>query len=749
MGKPLDLPSSTREEILSALCVQGRLADAMLSTQGIKLTQGGEPTFVPAETFLPEWNLEALGEEKLSLAWKLCRELGRIHMPGAVILRSNGKHYPGEPIPRWKLTLLRKPQATPLWKNHSLLTHGKLGKGRPIAPRKFLSELAARLGISGSLRPAYEDIETAMRNAQALGDAPPLPRYSRSKKGFIQPRWTTSERRKWQSLHKAAGWLLPLSKVQDKENDEKGWITADWSLPNGEELLLLPGTSSIGLRLPLHRLTPGTLSCALTAEIREGALSLFLPPLPDAASFAELLAVIEATAVSLKSPALTLEGYPPPHEEGWESLSVIPDPGVIEVNLPPAADWDSLESTVTALYAAAEKVGLKGTRLLPSGEVVPTGGGGHLVLGGESLESNPFLLKPAMLSSFLRFIQRHPSLSYLFSGRFMGPSSQAPRIDESFFEIPRELERALRSIEQMDAPANPALIDATLRNLLLDLHGNTHRAEVSIDKFFNSFMPNGQLGLVEFRSIEMSPDAPSFLAIHALWRALAASFAAIPYTEPLIDWQGKLHDHFLLPTMLEENLKEALQYLRRHGFGFEMAMFRPHLDFRFPILAEEMFHETSWSIRRAAEPWPLLGEQPSTTGGLIRCVDSSTERLEIRIHGKTPLSISINERHLPLAPHHDGGWVGAVRFRTLSLPTCLHPLVEPHTPLEIDLHDPTSGKRCAWLYHPHAFGREGNGPAFSRLQTSVKKPLLSGSTGHKISKHLTLDLMGQEQGSGY
>jgi len=212
MGNPVNPPSSSREEILNSIRIQGRLADAMLSTQGITLTQGGEPTFVPEETSLPEWNLAALGEEKLSLAWKLCRELGRVHMPGAVILRCNGKHYPGEPIPRWKLTLLRQPQAASLWKNHSLLTHGKPGKGKPIAPRKFLSALAARLGISGSLRPVYEDIETAMRNAQTLGEATPLPRYSRTKKGFVQPRWTVSERRKWQSLHKATGWVLPLSK---------------------------------------------------------------------------------------------------------------------------------------------------------------------------------------------------------------------------------------------------------------------------------------------------------------------------------------------------------------------------------------------------------------------------------------------------------------------------------------------------------------------------------------------------------
>ena len=742
MGNSVDLSLPSHEEILDGLSLQGRLADSLLAQEGLILTQGGEPTFVPENTSSPEWNLEALGEEKLHFAWKLCRELLRIHMPGALILRSNGKHYPGEPIPRWKLMLLRQAQGKPLWRNQSLLTHGEPGRGKPIAPRKFLSVLATLLGVPGSLRPVYEDVEAAMRHAQLLGGAPPLPRYSRAKKGFVQPRWTMGERRKWERLHKAAGWVLPLS------NDKGRWMTADWTMPEGQEMLLLPGTSSIGLRLPLHRLASGALSCALTAEIRDGALSLFLPPLPDASSFAALLSAIEETASSLKSPAIALEGYPPPMEEGWESLSVIPDPGVIEVNLPPASHWESLESTVTTLYDTAEKVGLKGTRFVPSGEVVPTGGGGHLVLGGASIESNPFLLKPALLSSFLRFIQHHPCLSYVFSGRFMGPSSQAPRVDESFFEVPRELERALMGIETMPSPANPAMIDAILRNLLLDLHGNTHKAEVSIDKFFNPFMPNGRLGLVEFRSIEMSPDASSFLAIHALWRALAASFVKEPYNERLIDWRGKLHDHFLLPSMLEQDLKEVIVYLRGHGFRFESSWFAPHLLFRFPILAEETFRESPWSLRRAVEPWPLLGEQPAPGGGLVRCVDSSTERLELRIHLKETVAVSFNGHSLPLVDHPEGGWIGAVRFRSISLPTCLHPQVAPQIPLEISFHDPESGERRFWHYHPIPSDQEANrprGPWGQRLtprDSPSTDTIYPSITDQRSSESLTLDLLG-------
>ena len=682
--------------------MQGRHADAIFAKAGLVLTQGGEPTFVPEDHSAPEWNLEALGDEKLDLAWQLCRVLEAKLLPGAVILRSNGKHYPGEPIPRWKLTLLRK-QGKPLWRNPALLSPGHHGKKKPLSPRKFLATLAGKLGVSRSHRPVYEDMEAAMRAAALAGEASPLPRYSRSKKGFVQPRWTTAERKRWQELQRAVGWVLPLDCI------EGVWKTDDWILPDGGDLLLLPGTSAIGLRLPLARLPADRLPRALTAEIREGTLTLFLPPLLEADFFAKLLAAIEQTAEELDSAPLSLEGYPPPHDDDWESLSVIPDPGVIEVNLPPAADWDGLEKTVSALFDAAEACGLKGTRKLPSGETVATGGGGHLVLGGASIEQNPFLLRPHLLASFLRFVQRHPSLSYLFSGRFVGPSSQAPRIDESFFEVPRALAVALQAIEGMPSPADPALIDGILRNLLLDLHGNTHKAEVSVDKFFNPFMPNGRLGLVEFRSIEMTPDAPMFLAIHALWRALAAAFVISPYNEPLIDWQGKLHDEFLLPSFLEQDLDRVLDYLARKGFSFDLEWFLPQLRFRFPILAEERTGNREWHLRRAIEPWPLLGEQPAPGGGLVRCVDSSTERLELRVFPSTedtnvtpPPVISVNGWQLPLTPHPAGGFVGAVRFRNILLPSCLQPQVPPHTPLLIQFSKESGSPLGEWHYHPVA-----------------------------------------------
>ena len=689
-------------ERLKGLHSQGVHADLLFERAAVVLTQGGEPTFVPEniDPNAPEWHLEALGEEKLDLAWKLCRELSRTLLPGSVILRSNGKHYPGEPIPRWKLMILRAPGETPLWRDRNLLQSGREAtslsnkKKNPVTPRKFLSVLAGELGVIGSLHPVYEDVHAAMLHAAACGESPPLPKYSRLKNGFIQPRWTVAERQKWRSLNRAAGWVLPLECV------EGIWKTDHWSTSDGGDLLLLPGTSNIGLRLPLHRLPAGSLACALTAEIRDGVLTLFLPPLPDGKTFTILLSAIERTASSLNSQPLCLEGYPPPHEDDWNCISVIPDPGVIEVNLPPAADWETFEKTVLALYEAAEKVGLKGTRRTPAGEVVPTGGGAHLVLGGASLEINPFLLKPWLLPSFLRFIQRHPSLSYLFSGRFIGPSSQSPRIDESCFEIPYELEIALRTLESLPTPIDPAVVDAILRNLLLDLHGNTHRAEVSIDKFFNPFMPNGRLGLVEFRSIEMSPDAPSFLAIHALWRALAACFITSPFKGELIGWEDRLHTLHLLPSFLMHDFEGVLGFLNDAGFSFRKEWYDPHFDLRFPVLATEQVGDIEWTLRRAAEPWPLLGEQPTPSGALVRCVDSSTERLEIMVSGPSSFEITINGYPLPMMPLPGGGSVGGVRFRTILLPTCLHPMVEPHTPLEIIFLKATGEEKGAWDYHP-------------------------------------------------
>jgi len=666
--------------ILQGLRREGRKADDLLAKAGLTLTQGGEPTFVPEDTSAPEWNLEALGDEKLRLSWSLCRDLAETLMPQAFILRSNGKHYPGEPIPRWKLTLLRRSIGRPLWKDPSLLLHGKAASSPSVTPRKFLSVLNSELDLPANLHPAYEDVEAAMRHAAACGNQTPIPRYSRKKRGFVQPRWSAADRARWSALHKASGWVLPLG-------HEKGrWITGHWSFPEGD-LRLLPGNSAIGLRLPLSQLPEESLRTAVTAEIRDRALLLFLPPLPDAESFAELLKAIEHTAAALSSAPIAIEGYPPPEAEGWESLSVIPDPGVIEVNLPPCSSWAALETSVTALYGSAQRIGLRANRTLHSGEKVPTGGGGHLVLGGKSLESNPFLLKPWLLPSFLRFIQNHPSLSYLFSGRFTGPSSQAPRVDESFFEIPYELEVALRGIEAMESPADPAMIDAILRNLLLDFHGNTHKAEVSVDKFFNPFMPNGRLGLVEFRSIEMSPDAATFLGIHALWRALAAAFTSAPYREPLAEWGSDLHDRFLLPAFLEEDFRAVLAFLSGHGFSFDPAWFNTHFRFRFPVLAEEEVGAGRLLLRRAVEPWPLLGEQPAPSGGLVRCVDSSTERLELHVTGMDDSTgIRVNGHPLPLRPHPGGGRVGAMRFRTISLPTCLHPHALPDLPIEIVVH---------------------------------------------------------------
>jgi len=311
-------------------------------------------------------------------------------------------------------------------------------------------------------------------------------------------------------------------------------------------------------------------------------------------------------------------------------------------------------------------------------------------------------------------------------------------VDESFFEIPYELEVALRGIESMESPADPALIDAILRNLLLDFHGNTHKAEVSVDKFFNPFMPNGRLGLVEFRSIEMSPDHETFLGIHALWRALTAVFASDPYRKPLIEWGSELHDRFLLPAFLEEDFRAVLAFLSGHGFSFEPAWFGAHLGFRFPLLAEEEIAGGRLYLRRAVEPWPLLGEQPTPSGGLVRCVDSSTERLELHVIGMDEfIGIRINGHPLPLRTHPSGGWVGGIRFRTIFLPTCLHPQAAPHTPLEIIFHNREGNNLGTWHYLHHPVETDGGSRYLIKARADNQKLIQSVTLPHG---RRTLDL---------
>lgn len=676
------------------ISIAGRHADAIFKSFNLTVTQGGEPTFVPEDTKAPEWNVAALGAEKLAAGRTLARCLIEKAFPGAILIHSTGKHYPGEPLPRWSLGIFYSTSGKKLWNSSIKL---KLDRSQskktlePIFAEQFARALAGRLGVDASLAQAvYEDIEGQMRLAQSKGKKMPLPVFDRSKEQFIAEEFSSHpDSDKWREFFKPRGYVIPLEYEADK------WRSQKWTFGVTEEITLLPGESSIGLRLPLSKLSEDDIKTALTVQIDgHGDLCIFLPPVDTLPAFYCLVEAIGATCTKMECPPIILEGYPPPSSEDIQRVTLIPDPGVLEINLPPAATWDEFEKFSKMLYLCADQAGLQGYKYQFSGRKVSTGGGSHIILGGPDLKDNPFLKVPHLLPSFIRFFQNHPSLSYIFTGLFVGPSSQAPRVDESFFDLLYELNLSLCSIEAMKSPADPAKIDMILRNLLLDWNGNTHRAEISVDKFHNPHMPNGRLGLVEFRAFEMMPTIDMFLEMNVLLRALAACFVIKPYTSGLVDWEHRLHDELALPYFLKKDMAAVIAFINENEFDLDSALFDSHIDFRFPVVKTYQSESFDFILRQAIEPWPVLGEQPTSTGTVARSVDASTDRLEILIRTTKPFEfpvISINGHRAPLIKQGDCEAICAVRYRLFDLECSLQPQVKAHSPLEFEIIDRLSG----------------------------------------------------------
>lgn len=660
---------------------QGRLADQKLAAQKLILTQGGEPTFVPQENSAPEWNLAALGPEKLHYARKLARELAASLFKGGVVIQSFGKQYPNEPLPRWQVSIYRSRKGEPLWRDldRLRLDQTKVKASDPAMPAKFIARLAQALDLESHELPAFENLAAKLQSIDSESTKRLLPRFSRRERAFISNPLPQDRDETWQSYFEPAGWVLPLSHEDGK------WITGKWELPDDDDLVLIPGDSPVGLRLPLSELPEDSLLSGLSVECRDGELIVFLPPLPSFKVFAELVRILETLATELDLPPLRLEGYNPPGHADAESIAFTSDPGVLEVNLPPAASWPAYARVIRGLFAATESIGMQGYKFQMSGRKVSTGGGAHIILGGPSIEQNPFIARPNLLSSFLRFLQNHPAMSYAFSGLFTGPSSQAPRIDESAYALPYELGITLKDLAAMAAPGDPVKIDAMLRNLLMDWNGNTHRAELSVDKFYNYNASNGQNGLIEFRAFEMVAEPDALLGPNLLLRALTACFAEKPYDAPIVDWREQLHDRYALPHFLRQDLHAIVTYLNGHGFAFPADTFDAQLDFRFPVITQFKTDAMQWTLRHALEPWPVMGEHEGTG----RVVDSTTDRLELSVTGlpkDAVLGATVNGIALPLTRLKDGTAVAGIRYRLFDNPWGLQPQIKAHSPLRIEFH---------------------------------------------------------------
>lgn len=636
----------------------GNAVEASLQRSGIRLSMGGEPTFVPDRPEGAEWQTAALGPTKLLYARRLARELVRTAYPGAVVLETSGKHYPGEPLPRWTLLVQRRADGEPVWRDITLLlAETSKGGHTPAHARDFVGALATRL---------------------ALADAISLP--------FVETN----------ALTEITGWVLPLDHTGDR------WITDDWSSVFGDiPLPLFPGESPAGLRLPLAELPDARVHRALTAEVRNDTLTIFVPPLLLPA-YLELIHCIESTLVALDLRNIVLAGYAPPPESALPTVGICSDPGVLEINLTPCETWAGYDHHLNELFTAAAACGLHARKLQFNGREVGTGGGAHLVFGGPTGALSPFFTYSGLLPSVIRYWQHHPALSYAFTGAYMGPSSQAPRIDESTCHALYELEIACAGAESLGSPQNLPLFDLLFRDLLMDRSGNTHRAEISVDKLWNPFAPNGRLGLVEFRAFESHPQC-AVQSVTALFvRTIIARLCLAPFRTPFIRWGGELHDRFFLPAFIWEDLAAICADLKEHGIAFDPEWLRAPWAWRFPAVGEFALGDRDAGkfrveFRQALEAWPLLGESPNA-GTVARTVDSSVDRLEARVGDARVLEgglLLVNGLPCEFRSTADGGAACGIRYRAFFLTPALQPHVPSHAPLLIEWVDRTTLKVVA------------------------------------------------------
>ncbi len=690
----------------AAIDTLGARVDEALEAGDVRLTMGGEPTYVsadPADHAEPEWNVSATGGSKEPLATALTQALTGAFTEGALILHEQGKWYPGEPLPRWAQGVYWRTDAHPLWRDRSRLANPfEPGTATLEDVVSLTTSIADALGLPEEVRhPAYEDpYPELFRQAQAPGDAPA---------SVVNPK-------RGRQVGELRGYALPLR----RDPGDSAWSTGRWHLRR-EKLYLIEGDSPMGLRLPLSSLThrpeaqppeqslfrpvaplpkrlrvqPAQIKdpppiTALCIELRDGHLHVFLPPLVELAYAAELLNVIERSLRETKLRAV-LEGYPPPKDTRLASFTVTPDPGVIEVNIHPSGSWAELRDKTLALAELAEAVGLRSEKFAMDGTHTGTGGGAHITLGGTTPADSPLLRRPALLTSMITYWQHHPSLSYLFSGRFVGPTSQAPRVDEARHETLYELEIAFAELARLGAGGGPVpawRVDRALRNLLTDLTGNTHRAEFCIDKLYSPDRESGRLGILELRGFEMPPHPQMTLVQALLVRALVARLWGEPYGGRFIRWGTELHDRFLLPWFVEADIGAVVADLRAHGFAFEPEWLAPFLEFRFPRLGEITVDDVTLELRGAIEPWNVLGEESSA--GSARYVDSSVERMQVKLTGMTSerYVVTCNGRRIPLtATETPGTYVAGVRYQAWAPPSALHPTIAVQSPLTFDVID--------------------------------------------------------------
>ena len=822
----------------------GDAVDLQLQADDVRLTMGGEPTFVGIDDRDgPEWNTAALGPTKRVFALDLLHRLKARYGPNGLLHLGQGKWYPGEQLPRWALSLFWRPDGQPLWRNPALQADERQPQqARPEDAERFIRALAERLGVgTATIAPAYEDAWhyiAAERRLPINVDPFDSRLADEAERARLRRVFT-------QGLDKVVGWLLPLRSTSELAHapdrpaqpagaERPRWLTSRWWFRDNR-LVLVPGDSPMGFRLPLNSLpwvadedlpkafpkdpyaddadndalaaaddepsgahdpedreprrhesarwVPRTALCvevrdpvrshtadaelpeiegddeaadakraarsAHQAAVEKYALKpgqssivyIFMPPLDEVDDYLALVTAIEATAEQLQLPVV-LEGYPPPRDKRLKMLQITPDPGVIEANIQPVHHWRELVDNTEFLYQSAFESRLSAEKFMVDGRHTGTGGGNHFVLGGATPADSPFLRRPDLLASLLLYWHNHPSLSYLFSGLFIGPTSQAPRVDEARNDQLYELEIALQEIhraseEQGDAMP-PWLVDRTLRNILIDVTGNTHRSEFCIDKLYSPEGPTGRLGLLELRAFEMPPHARMSIAQKLLMRALVARFWRQPYRAPATRWGTQLHDRFMLPAWVQADFADVMRDMREAGFAFDDAWFAPHFEFRFPIVGDVQLLGMQLVLRNALEPWHVMGEE-SAGGATARYVDSSLERLQLRVTGfnDSRYALTCNGQALPLQPlGTEGEYACGVRFKAWNPWSALHPTIQPHGPLVFDVFDTWNGRSVGGCrYHvAHPGGRSYDSFPINAYEAESRRLARFAPMGHTAGR---------------
>jgi len=754
------------EEQWQHIATLGHAIDADLVKNDVRLTMGGEPTFVSVDDpDGPEWNFTAMSQKKRTLSGELIKRLRGRFAPGSLLHYGQGKWYPGEPLPRYALAAYWRKDGVPIWKDEGLIADEAKNYGHGAKEAKELAQRIARtIGVDPKhLMPGYEDIYYYTWKERRL------PSNVTAEKSKIKDKQERERlARLFQGeLGETAGYVLPLKHMT--YGKRRGWMSGPWFLRDDDTLWLAPGDSPMGLRLPIdsipwvaekdypwgvlqdpsqpfgelpkkfpYRVQPegsgqrfmragaapqpagqgpgefkqklklppafdptrrpaldesaaNVIRTALCVQPRDGRLHVFMPPAATAEEYLDLVAGIETAVKGMGVPVI-IEGETPPKDPRINKLAVTPDPGVIEVNMHPSKTWDELVERTTTLYEEARLTRLGTEKFMLDGRHTGTGGGNHILLGGETPADSPVLRRPDLLRSLLAYWQNHPSLSYLFSGLFIGPTSQAPRIDEARNDSLYELEIAFRQMDKQMANGGqcpPWLVDRLFRHLLTDSSGNAHRSEFSIDKLYDPGSATGRLGLVEMRAFEMPPHARMSLAQHLLLRGLVSKFWQKPYTQDLVRWGSDIHDRWMLPHFCETDFGDVVRDLQAAGYPFQADWFAPHFEFRFPRIGEIAQRDVKIELRTALEPWHVLGEEGSA-GGTVRYVDSSLERMQVKAQGLIGdrFALSVNGHRLPMhSTGTNGEAVAGVRYRAWQPPNCLQPTIGVHAPLTFDLVD--------------------------------------------------------------